>query len=149
MKTIKLIIILIIFGFNSTCNAQDSNNEKNPLFLIMLPSGKEILCNPADLIIRPSEILSIEEVTQKDFLKTHPKKVVLCVFKLTPKAYINFLNIDEIMEKYKIPKKAKNYTITILGNKTYDRKNIYASSESISEVKIDKVNQMINILCKP
>ncbi len=153
MKPVKLIFILLILGISSVSKAQgyesSETSRNNPLFLIALSSGKEILCIPADLIIMPSEILSLEEIPQKMFLKIYPRKKASSVFKLTPKADIIFLNLNQIMKKFQVPNEAKNYTITISGNKAIDRKNIFASSESISTVEVDDVNKVINILCKP
>jgi hypothetical protein len=115
------------------------------LYIIKL-NGEEL--STQDLIVGVSEIQSLNVLTDDQMRNNYPNNKVDLVMEVTLKPNVKLLDIKQILDKYKIDPKYRNYMILDEDLKIGDPNKMLASGDLLQDVVVNTDKQYINIITK-
>jgi len=153
MKYIKLILIISLFQA-SVCAAQSGEQVNvevlkkglSILNVIKLNNGKEITTK--DLIIGPFETQSFEMLSDGEIKKNYPEMAggVVNIIRLKPN--VKLISLNQILDKYKIDPKFRNYKILYEDEEVENPSALLASTDILENVVVNTDKHYINIITK-
>lgn len=156
MKIFKLnISILICFlGFNLICFGQTNSASDTAIikrtisiFNVVKVEGSTPLTT-RDLKLDPKLIEKLELPSKAEFRKNYRygdvKADFIMVF--TPKKGVRFLNLTDILDRYRVDQRYRNYSVLINRTETEDPKNLLINDGAIDTVIVNKERGYINII---
>jgi len=139
----KLISIATsILVFTMFANAQYS--APKILSVVILGDGSQVMTK--DLILGPKEIVSGSFLTKSEIVKNYKSENADIVIKIIPKFGIVFINLNELLDIFKVDLKFRMYSILFQDSLVHDPNNLLASKSYVQGVKIDKKKRTLNIL---
>jgi hypothetical protein len=149
MKNITTLIIILIIS-HGFCFAQNEvkvlEKASTTLYIIKLNNGEKL--STQDLMVAPSEIQSLDILTKDQIKNNYPNNRFDMVAIVMLKSNVKLLNIIQILDKYKIDPKYRNYTILDEDLKVENPDKMLASENILQDVVVNTDKQYINIITK-
>jgi|GEM_PF-6119347 len=139
----KLILIAICISVY-TVFANSQYPAPKILSIVTLGDGSHVMTK--DLILGPKEIASGSILTKSEIDKNYKSENADIVIKIVPKPGILFLNLNELLDIYKVNPKFRKYSILFQDSIVHDPNTLMASKSYVRGIKIDKNKKTLNIL---
>jgi hypothetical protein len=150
----KIMILALLCGLTQFCIAQISNKElenefikrkESFYFVIVKPNEEEKIVS--DLLVGASE--SEQKILSKDEMrKRYPNLKTDFIIITKIKEGLQLMNLDELLNKYKVNKQYRNFNIAVDGLVVANRETLLASPSYVVNVIVNKEKRFINIITK-
>src|ERR1035437_10285348 len=148
-------IMLIILSYHHVCNAQtpssissiDSDVLKHTrsIFYVVKMTNSTVLTTH-DLIMDMQRIEKFENLSKEDLQKTYGDVKAYFQIVVVPKPGVKFVNFTELLNKFNVKEKYRNYPVIVDRSETEDLKTLLADLEAINKVVVNKEKKYIELI---
>jgi hypothetical protein len=153
MKRIQLTLLLLL-SLTLGCLAQSDQQVDtqilkkglSTLYIVRSANGSQVITK--DLVAGPQEIASLDILTKDQIKKDYPNVRADMVTVVTLKPNVHLLSLQQILDKYKIDGKYRNYAILDEGVQVEDANALMASEDLLDRVVVNNDQRSINLITK-